>query len=106
MQNKALNIINEIKKVLEETYSDFKGIYFFGSQSKNINPNESDYDLALIFSRKIDRKFKNEIIDLIYGFDLKYEVVLDVKIFSESEIKNPITPFRRKIKNEGFFYGV
>ena len=64
MQNKALNIINEIKKILEETYSDFKGIYFFGSQSKNVNPIESDYDLALIFSRKIDRKFKNEIIHI------------------------------------------
>lgn len=106
MENKILNIIGELKILLSENYTDFIGIYLFGSQSKKITPAESDYDLAIIFEREINRKFKNEIIDLIYSFDLKYEIVLDVKIFSAKEISEPVTPFRRSIKETGLFYGL
>ena len=106
MSKKALNIIAEIKKLLSENYSDFKGIYFFGSRSKTVSSIDSDYDIAIIFDRKIDREFKYEIIDLVYGVDLKYDVILDVKVYCEGDIRNPITPFRRNIKNEGVLFGV
>ncbi len=106
MQKKILNSINEMKGLLQTNYKDFKGIYFYGSQAREDTNIYSDYDLAFIFERKVDRKFRDEIIDLLYGFDLKYDIVVNVKVFSESESDNPTTPFQDNMKNDGIFYGV
>ena len=100
------DIITELKSALKKKYPDFTGIYFYGSQRGVISSLESDYDLALVFNKKINKKFKEEIIDLIYEFDLQYDIVIDAKIYSSDEISNPVTPFRANVKNEGTFYGV
>jgi len=101
-----LNIINDLKTLLKNKYSEFEGVYFFGSRAKGNATAKSDYDLALIFSREIDRSFRDEVIELVYELDLKYDVILDVKVFSANDILYPITPFRYNIKNEGIYYGV
>ena len=51
-------------------------------------------------------KFEREILDLIYDFDLKYDLIFDAKIFSSEEVSNPKTPFRSVIKEKGIYYGV
>lgn len=98
-------IILEIKTELSKKYKDFKGIYFYGSRAKDNYKKESDYDIALIFDRKIEWKFENEINDLIYNYDLKNEIIIDYKVYNEKDINIPATPFRKIVKNEGIFYG-
>jgi predicted nucleotidyltransferase len=99
-------IINEISEKLKNKYSDFKGIYFFGSREKGTYNFDSDLDLLLVFEKEIDWRFKQEIYDLIYAFDLKYDTIIDTKIYSHSDMLNPLTPFRTIVKKEGVFYGI
>jgi predicted nucleotidyltransferase len=99
------NIIHEIINELKSKYPDFKGIYFFGSRARGDNHQESDYDLALIFSRKINAAFEEELFKLLYRYDLKYNILIDSHIFSETEILKPATPFRSNIIKEGIYYG-
>ena len=41
------------------------------------NSRNSDYDLLLVFDRKINYPFKREIRDIIYDFMLCYDIVID-----------------------------
>jgi len=98
-------LISELKEGLNIKYKDFKGIFFFGSRSRDNFSEESDLDLVLTFARVIDRDFKNEIRDYVYDYSLKYNVVIDSHIYNLNDILNPITPFRDVVKNQGIFYG-
>ena len=98
-------LITELKEELQTKYKDFKGIFFFGSRSKDNFSDDSDLDLVLTFERNIDRDFKNEIRDFVYDYALKYDVLIDSHIYNLTDILNPITPFRGIVKTEGIFYG-
>ncbi|MBM4175072.1 MAG: nucleotidyltransferase domain-containing protein [Ignavibacteria bacterium] len=98
-------IIKEISSPLKSKYSDFEGIYFFGSRASGSHEEDSDYDLLFAFGREIDWKFEKEITAVIYDFMLEYDVIIDCKIYSHSEILDPVTPFRENVKKEGIFYG-
>jgi predicted nucleotidyltransferase len=98
-------LINEIKTELINKYKDFLGIYLIGSRARGTHTIESDLDLVMTFSRVIDRKFKDEIRDLIYEYDLKYDLVIDAHIYNLQDILSPATPFRYNVKTEGIFYG-
>lgn len=100
------NIISELKKVIKGHHPEFEGIYFYGSRMKGDSTTYSDYDFALVFNRNVDRKFRDKILEIVYELELKYDVLLDVKVYSSNDIQNPITPFRVCIKAEGIFYGV
>jgi predicted nucleotidyltransferase len=80
------------------------GIYLFGSRSKKKQHSESDYDLAIILKSVVSQSIKDSIRSVIYDIMLKYDVVIDSHIYSESDIVNPQTPFGEIIKNEGIFY--
>lgn len=106
MDNDSKKIIKEVRKSLIESKISLKGIYFFGSRSKNIHTMDSDYDIAVVLKTPVSQKLKDEIRSVIYDIMLKYEVVIDSYIFSEDDINNPATPFRETIKTEGMFYAV
>jgi predicted nucleotidyltransferase len=98
-------VIKELSAVLKKKYSDFRGIYFFGSRARGIYKEDSDYDFVFVFDRNVSRKFKDEIRKIIYSCELKYNINIDSHIYSHQEILEPITPFRENVKNEGVFYG-
>jgi predicted nucleotidyltransferase len=98
-------LINEIKTELKSKYEDFSGIFLIGSRARNTHTIESDLDLVMTFSRVIDKKFKDEIRDMVYEYDLKYDLVIDSHIYNLQDILTPKTPFRNNVKNEGIFYG-
>jgi predicted nucleotidyltransferase len=98
-------IIHELMIELKNKYPDFKGIYFFGSRARGKYHEDSDIDLALVFDRVIDWKFKDEIISVIYGYELKYDTFIDSFTYNYQEILNPVTPFKQNVKCEGIFYG-
>lgn len=106
MQSNLKEIIDEIKQDLESKYPSFKGIYLFGSRKTNVDNETSDVDIAIMFDREITREFKAEIIDVIYDFDLKYDLFFDCKVFSKEELSAPSTPFRSVIKEKGVYYGL
>ena len=97
-------LIAELRNVLKSRFNDFRGLYFFGSQKKNIATAVSDWDFAIVFDRTIDWKFKDEVRDILYDMMLKYNIVIDSHIYSVSELRNPKTPFRESVSRDGIFY--
>ena len=97
-------IIQELIAELKSKYSDFKGIYFFGSRARGKYYEDSDIDIALVFDRVIDWKFKKEIRSIVHFYDIKYDVFIDDHIYNYRDILEPITPFRFNVLNEGVYY--
>ena len=98
------NIINEIKEELKQKYSDFRGLYLFGSRARGDFNENSDYNIALIFDREIDWRFKNEIRDIIINYEIKFVIIIDSHIYNVNTLNNPVTQFRCNIIDEGRFY--
>ena len=81
-------IIKQLKTHLIKNYgSNIKDVILFGSHAKG-NPNEfSDYDILILLKREYSGKDENHILDLCYYIDIKYNVLLDVHILSQNELK-------------------
>jgi len=100
-------IISKLNKQLKMSFPDFKGLYFYGSRVAGKSTKDSDYDIVFLFERKkIDRSLKDEIISLVYDYELENDILIDVRVYTFQSIQNPTTPFRVNVKSEGIFYGV
>ncbi len=97
-------IISDLQDKLKSRYRDFYGLYLFGSQARKTSTIQSDWDIAIIFDRTIDWKFKDEVRSLVYDVMLQHNVVIDSHIYSREEILVPKTPFREMLKSKGIFY--
>lgn len=107
MNNSKVNIlIEELKNVIVRTYSGFLGIYFFGSRNNNTWTEDSDVDIMLAFDRELSWEEKRKLKSDIYDVELKYDYLIDAKIYKQSDIDTPITPFREQVKNTAVFYAV
>jgi len=104
MDTKTKIIIEEVRKSLNESKFSLKGIYLFGSRSKNLQEKDSDYDIAVILKTSVNQAAKDKVRSIIYDVMLKYDVVIDSHIYSAQDIDNPVTPFREVIRNEGIYY--
>jgi len=99
-------VIRFLNGILSQKYNDFVGITFFGSRNRNDFSSESDFDILVLFSRKPGWQRENEISDIIYETGLKYDLVIDAKVYHDKEVKKQNTPFRVNVLREGTFYGI
>jgi len=58
----------------------------FGSQAKNIETDDSDYDILILMKSKKDWKTKDKVIDICYDIDLKHDILIDPHILAEEEL--------------------
>lgn len=106
MSKELINkVIKELSEELKSKYPDYHGIYLFGSQARGDAGENSDYDLAITFTKKIDLYFKDEIRRIIARSMTEHELILDCVIFNISDLINPTTPLRANVREEGIFYG-
>ncbi len=104
IDEKVNRIINEIRDELKSLYPDFRGIYLFGSHARGDANDDSDIDLAIIFDRVIDWKFKDDVRDLIIEKEIFYGVIIDSHFYRAQNLIDPETPLREHIKIEGIFH--
>ena len=98
-------VIRELNVKLGRKYDDFLGVTFFGSRNRDDFSSESDFDIVALFSRNPGWQKENEILDIIYEVGLKYDIIIDAKVYHSEEIKKQNTPFRVNVLREGTFYG-
>jgi predicted nucleotidyltransferase len=98
-------VIRELNEKLGGKYRDFLGTTFFGSRTREDFSLESDFDIVVLFSEKPSWQKENEVIDLVYEVELEHDVVIDVKVYHDEDIKKQNTPFRVNVLREGTFYG-
>ena len=83
-----LRIIKDLKKLLISKFPDyFDKVILFGSQVMGSAGEYSDYDILIILKTDYDWKLENKILNVCYDIDLKYEILTDVKLISNKELK-------------------
>ncbi len=81
-------LISELKDHLIKNYGDsVKAVVLFGSQAFGNSNKFSDYDVLIILDKDYTWKDENKILDLCYDINLKYDILLDVHIISNHELK-------------------
>jgi predicted nucleotidyltransferase len=79
-------ILNDLVDRLKSHFADnLKDVVLFGSQADGKAHQDSDYDFLIILKQKADWKTEREISDVCYEIDLKYNIITDTHILSESE---------------------
>lgn len=81
-------ILKEIKQKLHQEFpADIDRIIFFGSRVKGSALKDSDYDILIVVKDDYDWEFKTRVYDTVYDLDLKYDILIDIKIISLNELK-------------------
>ncbi|ACM23753.1 MAG: hypothetical protein JG779_167 [Thermotoga sp.] len=97
-----LQILSEFKKRVSEKFGEVE-VVLFGSCARGSTREESDIDVFVILDRDVDIKVKESIYDIAYEFNLKYDIVLDVSVYSKKEWDRyrKILPFIVNVEKEG-----
>lgn len=83
--NKNL-VLKDLSYLLKSRFPDnLEDVILFGSQADGKAHKDSDYDFLIILKQKVDWKTEREISDICYEIDLKYNIITDTHIMSESE---------------------
>ena len=95
----------ELKKRLLERYGDRLARFLvFGSYARGEQTPESDIDIFVTLQETVNWKTEFAVWDTAFEIELEYDVILDVKIYSEEDIRNTIlgaTPFVETVMEEG-----
>ncbi len=88
MINKT-KILIDLKSHLIKNYGNsVKDVILFGSQARGDSKKYSDYDVLIVLEKDYSGKDENQILDLCYDIDLKYDILLDVHLLSSNEMKS------------------
>jgi predicted nucleotidyltransferase len=80
-------ILSDLKSHLITNYGgSVKDVVLFGSQARGDSKEYSDYDVLIVLEKDYTGKDENQIFDLCYDIDLKYNILLDVHVISKSEL--------------------
>lgn len=84
-----IQILSDLKNKLKEKYGkSVKNIILFGSRATGDPEEYSDYDVLIVLAHEYSRKDEDEILDLCYELDLKYNILLDVHLISQKELNS------------------
>ena len=82
-------ILIDLKSYLIKNYGNsVKDVILFGSQARGNSEEYSDYDILIVLEKDYSGKDENQILDLCYDIDLKYNILLDVHLLSSKEMKS------------------
>jgi len=84
-------ILKQFKSQLIQNFgNDIQDVILFGSQVTGKVHEDSDYDILIILKSDDDRYYRNNILDIVYDFELKYDIFIDFKIITTQELENSI----------------
>jgi hypothetical protein len=94
--------ISDLKQRLVEKFGNIE-ITLFGSKSRGDGNRYSDIDILVLLDKPFTISVEEEIFDLGFEIELKYDVVVGITIYSK-EIWNSLiemSPFCRNVVEEG-----
>lgn len=92
-----------IKELLKKEFNDLISIiYCYGSRVTKQTQN-TDFDIVVITSEKIDWNIEDKISGIIYYYGLKNDILFGTRCFSKDEFENKYSyvPFITSLKNNG-----
>ncbi len=79
--------LDELKKILNERLGDIiDEVILFGSRVTGTPQNYSDYDVLIVLSIDYNSDLEWKIYDICYDLDLKYDIIIDVKLITKNEL--------------------
>ncbi len=95
--------LQELKQKLLKRFPDVK-VILYGSKVRSDDEEFSDIDLLILINSQVIRRIKEEITEITYDMELKYDVVFGIIIenrdFWESPLANAM-PLHWNIDREG-----
>jgi predicted nucleotidyltransferase len=101
MDKKVHKIVSELKSKIAFKYK-LKELKVFGSTARGERRDDSDIDVYILIS-EVNRKLEEELFDIAYDLELKYDCLIDLIVFDEHTLneKYVSTPFYQNVSNEG-----
>jgi len=95
-------IINELNTLIKAKYSDFKGLYLYGSRVRGDFREDSDIDVVAVFD-ELDRAKDFELSGIICDLMYKYDVYIDLHSYTPDTLdRNPF--YYNEVVNKGLYY--
>ena len=80
-------ILSDLKSHLITNFGNsVEDVILFGSHARGDSNEFSDYDILIILEKEYTGKDENQILDLCYDIDLKYNILIDVHVLSKKEL--------------------
>ena len=101
MDKSIQQIVEELKSHISDKYK-MTEMKVFGSTARDRRRPDSDIDIFILLPR-VSRKIEEDLFDLAYELELKYDCLIDLVIFDEDSLKErfSFTPLYRKVISEG-----
>jgi predicted nucleotidyltransferase len=92
MRQTDKRIADLLKKHISSTYKDdIDRVLFIGSRATGTPTRNSDFDIVIILNKQTyDWRYKSNIIDTIYDFELEHNILVDVHIISNFELEHTL----------------
>jgi predicted nucleotidyltransferase len=103
LRENEIKALQELKKRVCERFPDAE-IILYGSKARGYADEESDIDILILIDSQINRKLKEEITEITYDIELKYDLVLGKIIENRNFWKSPLAnamPLHWNIDKEG-----
>jgi len=95
--------LQELKERLLKRFPDTK-IILYGSKVRGDDEEFSDIDLLILVDSQVNRKLKEEITEITYDIELKYDVVFGTIVENRAFWNSPLSnamPLHQNIDREG-----
>lgn len=103
-KRKIQKIIEELINLIKEQYSDFKGLYLYGSQVKGKANKNSDIDIVLLFDTQLTNKNELKLAGIVGNLEYKFNVFIDYHPYTMLELeRNPF--YYESVVEEGAYFG-
>ena len=101
MDRIAKQIVQELKKSISERYT-LNEMKIFGSTVTGKRRKDSDIDVFVLLP-KVNREIEEDLFDIAYDLELKYDCLIDLIVFDEKAINGKLgtTPIYQKVLREG-----
>jgi len=95
------SIIMELKGKISDKY-DVHEMRVFGSTARGDRREDSDIDV-FVHMPKVNRQIEEDLFDMAYELELKYDCLIDLIVFSDEALKGRYgrTPIYEKVLSEG-----
>jgi predicted nucleotidyltransferase len=91
LEGEVKDILMELKKSLQHHFPhNIKDVILFGSRASGTAHRDSDYDVLIVVNRDYDWQFKDEVGDIVYGLELKYDILIDQFLISTNELQDSL----------------
>lgn len=83
-------ILQEIKRrVSSESPVQIEKIIFFGSRLRDINNDEADYDILILFTEPVHWEDRNRVRSIISDISIDHNIIIDSHFISQDELETP-----------------